>query len=247
MPTDAELSHWNEREDKLNGDELKRIPVNLNESRAECAICLRELHLPEDNESTKVIVAVDSVGSCGHAFHKKCLERWFDEQVRLAGALTCPSCRRPFLDQKIDMLYNRVDGQRLPAAPRPPWAAPLQDRNPIAEYVTLWEAPYGNDWWRLIVPLTVTLRSVQRLDTDYNYVLHIPNVHRIDWMHYAYHQFCVSFNLDRERFTFEVWANIMTKSQRKQTWWLSYHVLVSKLRAGQLGTPGTMFAYILGL
>lgn len=254
-PTDAELSRWDMREEELDGDEFERIPTSYRESRTECAICSQELRepSPEDNKSTKVIVAVDSVGSCGHAFHQKCLERWFDQQVSVAGTLTCPLCRQPFLDRKIDRLYDRVDGERPPPAPRPRGDAPLQARNPIAEYVTLWEDAMpdadsnGGVDWRLMLPLRVTLDSVRRLETDHYFVVHIPDGRRADWMQHAYNHFRAHFNLDPERFTFEVWANIMTKSQRMQTWWLSYHVLVSKLRAGQLITPGTMFAYILGL
>jgi hypothetical protein len=253
-PTDAELSRWDLREE-LEADEFERIPMSYRSSRTECAICYNELRepSPEDNKSMEVIVAVDSYGSCGHAFHQKCLQRWFDRQVSVAGTLTCPLCRQPFLDQKIDRLYDRIDGERPPPAPRPRGVAPLEARNPIPEYVTLWEDAMpdadsnGRLRWRVILSLSVTLESVRRLETGYHYVVHIPDGCRNDWMQYAYNQFRTHFTLDRARFTFEVWENIMIKSQRMQTWWLSYHVLVSKLRSGQIVRPGTMFAYILGL
>ena len=118
-PTDAELLRWDMREE-LKADEFERIPMSYRSSRTECAICYNELQepSPEDNKSMEVIVAVDSYGSCGHAFHQKCLQRWFDRQVSVEGTLTCPLCRQPFLDQKIDRLYDRIDGERPPPAPR---------------------------------------------------------------------------------------------------------------------------------
>ena len=221
-PTDAEITAWENREEELSRVELARIPEGVNDSRAECAICHEELR-KEVDDSTAVIVAVDRSASCGHAFHKTCLHRWFDEQVRTAGTLTCPVCRQPFVDIRVDYLYRRVNGARPP--PEPVWRGPASQfpRHPIEEYPTLWEDAYG---WKLIwtaIPDRV--------------MIPISVAQRADWIEVTRGVFCRKFGIDPERLTLEVWTNILTQPARRQNWWLSYHRLVADLRSIATDVP----------
>lgn len=231
-PTKAELDAWDEREEELTAEELARIPPNVNDSRAECSICFEQLS-DEVDGSSAVIVAVDIDGACGHAFHKTCLTRWFDEQVRTAGDLTCPLCKQPFLDRKIDALYQRVNGRRPPPAPRPPRAqAPRVPRNAITGYPTLWEDAVpgagmnAGTNWRLI--LTAAPDRVE---------IRIPNQRRADWTEYTREVFCNRFGVDPQRLTQEVWTNILAQPSNRQNWWLNYHRLVSDLRTIATDAP----------
>lgn len=221
-PTDAELDSWDEREEKLTTEELARIPEGVNDSRAECAICSEELR-DEVDGSTAVIVAVDRSASCGHAFHKTCLNRWFDQQVRAAGTLTCPVCRQPFVDIKVDHLYRRVNGERPPPEPVRAGRASQFPRHPIEEYPTLWEEAYG---WELIwtaIPERV--------------VIPIAAAQRADWIEVTHDAFCRKFGINPERLTLEVWTNILTQPANRQNWWLSYHRLVADLRSLATDVP----------
>lgn len=51
--------------------------------RAECCVCLLDLASPRTTRELQ----------CGHAFHKRCIGRWFGR-----GVLTCPMCRTVCLD-----------------------------------------------------------------------------------------------------------------------------------------------------
>ena len=141
-----------------------------------------------------------------------------------AGALTCPLCKQPFLDKKIDELYQRVNGERPAPAPRPPRAPERRPpHNPIAEYPTLWEGPYG--WVLLLSRVPDEVR------------IPIPNERRADWTEYTRGVFCRKFGVDPERLTLEVWTNILVQSESRQNWWLSYHRLVAELRSIATDAP----------
>jgi hypothetical protein len=132
-PVDALLpgneGGWSGRESLLSSEELKRIPPNYQESRTDCVICIHPLskappglnppRLRSDAEKQRdVIVAVDKISSCGHAFHFECLKAWFDEKEHTLGSLKCPLCASPFVDTEIDKLYRRIDGARGVIPPR---------------------------------------------------------------------------------------------------------------------------------
>jgi hypothetical protein len=51
-----------------------------------CAVCLLELG-PDD--------MVRGLRQCGHAFHRDCLDGWFDSASTSALSPTCPLCRAP--------------------------------------------------------------------------------------------------------------------------------------------------------
>ena len=233
-PTDAELDAWDEREEKLTAEELARIPPDVNDSRAECSIC-QELLRDEVEGSKEVIVAVDIDGACGHAFHKACIQHWFDAQVASAGDLTCPLCRKPFLDRKIDELYQRINGRR-PRRPssRPPRPPPSQraPRNPIPEYPTLWEDAVPNAGrnegtnWRLIVG------PIQ----DRTVIL-IPRGRRADWTTFTHQAVCSLFGIDPERLTHDKWQQILKQSDSRQTWWIMYYGLMTALRLIAAAAP----------
>lgn len=54
-------------------------------SENDCSVCLSEFQ-PESNINYL---------SCGHIFHKSCLEKWMDY-----SKVTCPLCRTPFLPEE---------------------------------------------------------------------------------------------------------------------------------------------------
>lgn len=216
-PTGAVLSKWADREDKLTVDELARIPEFFKDSRADCAICympLREAS-PEDNKSEEVIVAVDTTESCGHAFHMKCLQRWFDEQVRNAGSLTCPLCVKPFLDRKIDELYQRVNGVR-PILPIPDVPRLLED---------------NANAWRDLMHQGRNWRLVLLEGMPHHTVINIPDNRRLDWTVYAHEEFCRQWQIDPFRLTVETFERIIQRpNARERDMWLSYHILVREFR-----------------
>jgi hypothetical protein len=242
-PTNAVLPTWGDREDRLTPEELARIPASYNTARAECVICFGELRepSPEDDESREVIVAVDSVGSCGHAFHKKCLQRWFDGQVARAGTLSCPLCKQPFLDKKIDELYQRVNGARprrarvAPAARvrvRPhdrPHRRPRvsHPRHPIPGFAGLVEDAYIGAG-----PLQgFNMRLVLLERTPLATRIQIPDNRRNDWTVYAHQEFCHRLEIDPDRLTLGMFLQIIALPIPQQDRWLRYHILVSSLRA----------------
>jgi len=235
-PTDAELDAWNKREEELTAEELNRIPPSFNDSRADCSICFEPLRNKVEG-SKAVIVAVDIDGACGHAFHKTCLQRWFDQQVESVGDLTCPLCKQPFMDRRMDALYQRVNGRRPPPPPPPPPPAQRVTRNPIRGYETLWEDALedaGMDDgtnWRLI--LTATPDRV---------VIPIPNQRRPDWAWYTYQRFCNKFDIDTRRFTYDQWQQVLKQPERRQNWWLMYYRLMSDLRTVATQAPGAAVA-----
>ncbi|KAG6402438.1 hypothetical protein SASPL_134631 [Salvia splendens] len=59
----------------------------------ECSVCLSELAAEECCE----------LASCGHAFHRRCVERW------LKGySLTCPLCRDTVVPEAVAAEYRRL-------------------------------------------------------------------------------------------------------------------------------------------
>lgn len=236
-PTGALLPTWSDRGLQLSAEEQARIPDSYNTSRAECAICFERLSdpSPEDETSREVLVAVDSAGSCGHGFHMKCLQRWFDNQVNRAGTLACPLCKQPFLDRKIDELYQRVNGARPPAVEaggrRQGTVRHLRlgryRRQEFPEYPTLFADARTRDNtgdginWRLIFFRT----------TSDPVTIRIPDDQRDRWQEYTHGIFCRRYLVDPARLTLAIWSQILTRSENMQVTWLSYHLVVSKLRA----------------
>lgn len=223
-PTGAVLSKWADREDVLTPEQYARIPPGNRNSREECSICQKLLRdaYPEDGGSTEIIVAVDIDGACGHAFHTKCIQGWFDEQVRNAGALTCPNCRAPFLDRKIDEMYRRVNGAR-PINPIPDVPGLLED----AENVT---GPHQGRNRRLVL-----LEG-----TPHYTIIHIPDNRRLDWTLYAHEAFCERWQIDPFRLTPNIFLRIIQlPTARERNMWLSYHLLVREFRviARETWTP----------
>lgn len=236
-PTSAVLPTWSDRGLQLSAEELARIPDSYNTSRAECAICFERLNDPSpvDETSREVIVAVDSADSCGHGFHMKCLQRWFDNQVDRAGTLACPLCKQPFLDRKIDELYQRVDGARPPAVEagdrrrgtvrnrQLDW----ERRQEFPEYPTLFaDARTGDDVgeglnWRIIFFRT----------TSNPVTIRIPYDQHDRWEEYSHQAFCRRYGVDSARLTLPIWLRILSRSESMQITWLSYHLVVSRLRA----------------
>jgi hypothetical protein len=236
-PTGAVLPTWSDRGLQLSAEELARIPDSYNTSRAECAICFERLSdpSPEDDTSREVIVAVDSADSCGHGFHMKCLQRWFDNQVNRAGALVCPLCKQPFLDTKIDELYQRVNGERPPAveagdglrgAVRHPRIG-RHRRQEIPWYPTL----FADARWNDAMGEGVNWRLIFFASTSEPVTIRIPDQLHDRWVEYTHEVFCRRFGVDPARLTRAIWSQLLTQSENRQVMWISYHLVVSKLRA----------------
>jgi hypothetical protein len=62
----------------------------LRRERAPCPICLREIARDDC-----------SVTSCGHGFHKACLQSWMQFCRKADASATCPCCRSPFQHQPL--------------------------------------------------------------------------------------------------------------------------------------------------
>ena len=62
------------------------VPITLTKYKSdeeeECNICL-------DKINNKTVVKL----KCGHYYHKKCITKWFTEQVATGHTPSCPSCR----------------------------------------------------------------------------------------------------------------------------------------------------------
>lgn len=230
-PTGAVLPTWSDRGLQLSEEELARIPDSYNTSRAECAICFERLSdpSPEDDTSREVLVAVDSAGSCGHGFHLKCLQRWFDNQVNRAGTLACPLCKQPFLDKKIDELYQRVNGARPQSASGAVRHLRLgrYRRREIPGYPTLFADARTRD--NMGEGINWRLRFFRT--TSDPITIRIPDDQHDRWVEYTHEVFCRRYGLDPSRLTLAIWSQILTRSENMQVTWLSYHLLVSRLRA----------------
>lgn len=50
-----------------------------NITSSDCSICLEKLNFNEKR-----------IFKCGHAFHKKCIDKWFKE----TSSLKCPNCKQ---------------------------------------------------------------------------------------------------------------------------------------------------------
>lgn len=66
-----------------------------------CAICLDDMHEKDKNK------AVVRLAACGHVFHKKCLESWFN-----SNNLSCPNCR---CDVEYDTFKKTMSTRRIDA------------------------------------------------------------------------------------------------------------------------------------
>ena len=54
----------------------------------ECSICLT----PVNENFTKKIVVKELI-SCGHLFHKKCIDMWSEQHILKSFMIACPMCR----------------------------------------------------------------------------------------------------------------------------------------------------------
>ena len=75
----SEISEENDRNTSINIEPKKYSDVENNlESQNECVICLQNFE--DSNEVYKL--------SCGHIYHKSCLDTWFTRQN------SCPMCKK---------------------------------------------------------------------------------------------------------------------------------------------------------
>jgi hypothetical protein len=71
------------------------------EERKECAICLQDLQLEDDEEpwgddegeGSEALVVL----KCGHRFHEICGDMWCAKCADKGWDVTCPNCRAPYV------------------------------------------------------------------------------------------------------------------------------------------------------
>jgi hypothetical protein len=75
-------------------------PQGEEEKRGECAVCLQELELEEDEDpwcdeggEGEAVVML----RCGHRFHEICGDMWRAKCADKGWGITCPNCRAPYL------------------------------------------------------------------------------------------------------------------------------------------------------
>ena len=222
-PVGAEMGieDWKERDELLTREEMSRIPSSYDDDRAECAICWNDLSKPAPRGGKSIIVAVDKDISCGHAFHEECLNKWFDQQEKGFGALKCPACQSPFVDAKIDMLYNRVDGLRR----RNPAGYIVRDtagrgdnavREPLRPHPEHGALKLGRDDAWILVLIPEKLWFV------------IPVARRRDWKEYTYERFKAKLKVDT--LTFDRWEILLEKDAETFAMWSRYYLLLYSLK-----------------
>jgi hypothetical protein len=217
VPVGAEMGieKWKKRGEILTREEMSRIPSNHDHNRAECSICWNDLSNQAPNGGKRIIVAVDKDISCGHAFHEECLRKWFDQQEKGFGVLKCPTCQKPFVDAKIDRLYNRVDGMR----PRNSAGRTVRDNAgleallPHPEHGAL---KLGRDdaWILVLIPEKLWFE--------------IPVARRRDWKVYTYERFKAKLKVDT--LTFDQWELLLEKDAETRTTWVRYYLLLYSLK-----------------
>jgi hypothetical protein len=71
------------------------------EKREECAICLQDLELEDDEEDPWVDEGGERealvVLRCGHRFHEICGDMWCAKCADKGWGVTCPRCRAPYV------------------------------------------------------------------------------------------------------------------------------------------------------
>lgn len=65
------------------------VGSKINCTNTDCPIC-------RNNLETSIVI----LGQCGHGFHSKCLDTWF-QQVNL-GSKKCPLCNQVFKEKQYD-------------------------------------------------------------------------------------------------------------------------------------------------
>lgn len=204
-PVDALLAKWSDRSKVLSNEQLEQIPEDFRGSRTECGICWRNLAEQAPGGGKAVIVAVDKSISCGHPFHEECLVSWFDVKVRDFGALTCPICTQPFVDAKIDMLYNRIDGSR-PRLDPPMTTAGGHVWRPLP-----WPLRYGHDGNAVLELIPGELR------------LQVPKEELDSWQEYTYEIFKERYHVDD--LDYGKWLELLVKTDTRRSLWVKYYVL----------------------
>lgn len=239
-PVDALLGKWSDRYENLSNEQLEQIPNNYNDARAECSICLRELWENAPRGGKEVIVAVDKVASCGHAFHKECLTEWFNEQEKHFGPLKCPLCLKPFVDATIDELYHRINGERKAEHQEGRRQARaridrINEWNEWLEARELERQARERERQELIEmlewPLTLDHDpggwAVAELAPG-GVRIKVPREHVANWKRYTYERFMEKYNVDT--LTFDRWVELLAKSDERRSLWVRYYVILLELQ-----------------
>jgi hypothetical protein len=81
-------------ESQLPGEEKeKEEEEEEEEEREECAICLQDLELEDDDVEGEALVVL----TCGHRFHEICGDMWCAKCRDKGWGVTCPRCRAPYV------------------------------------------------------------------------------------------------------------------------------------------------------
>jgi hypothetical protein len=94
---EAEGAAAAEAEQQTSGDE-KAEEKEEESTREECAICLQDLELDDDEDlweggEGEALVVL----RCGHRFHAICGDMWCTKCANKGWGVTCPACRAPYL------------------------------------------------------------------------------------------------------------------------------------------------------
>lgn len=217
------LNTWEDRIEQLDDEQTKMIPESYSDSRVECAICMQALASAGTDGSFKIVTAVDVPGkSCGHSFHLACARKYFDTIISHPGPLTCPVCRKPFLDAEIDRLYSRLNGRRAAASD-----THTLTRVGDPDYPPVVSVPTPTYPWLL---LHVDGPNVVFLYRDYS--IKIPN-DRNDWLRAAYEAFVEENQLDS--LSWGRWESIMDLPVENIRPWIIYYRTIGTLNSAVSG------------
>ncbi|KAJ7552218.1 hypothetical protein O6H91_06G046400 [Diphasiastrum complanatum] len=103
-PSSGTWDHFRGLPDEIR-DSLSVVPIesvadNLCcEEDAICAVCLCEYEKEDP---------VWSLPSCSHIFHKRCLDRWLDQ-----NQTTCPTCRGSLLTEELAQKHKRREEELI--------------------------------------------------------------------------------------------------------------------------------------
>ena len=81
--------------------ELNNKNFKVIEDKLECSICIDTINL----KRKKNVIFLN----CGHAFHKKCLQKWVKTNINQGKSVGCPDCRQNIISNSYDKIVYSSD------------------------------------------------------------------------------------------------------------------------------------------